>query len=177
MRNWVKEGRIGRLKYLDSSFSFYATADPESRLFSAPHGGGAAFDVGIYCLAFSLSMTGQQPDSCRSKLYVGETDVDEMGAALLGFPDKTVANCMFGIQGKSEDSAHLYGDAGMIHLPPVSYTHLDVYKRQGKDNWEILRYLLMVTYRYGENDFLYDLAQGKQKMDSEICLLYTSRCV
>lgn len=52
VRNWVKEGRIGRLKYLDSSFSFYAPADPESRLFSVPHGGGAAFDVGIYCLAF-----------------------------------------------------------------------------------------------------------------------------
>lgn len=33
VRNWVKEGRIGRLKYLDSSFSFYAPADPESRLF------------------------------------------------------------------------------------------------------------------------------------------------
>lgn len=38
----------------------------------------------------------------------------------------------------------------------------------GKDNWQLLRYLLMVTYRYGENDFLYDLAQGKQKMDSEV---------
>ena len=48
-------------------------------VFSAPHGGGAAFDVGIYCLAFSLSMTGQLPDSCRSKVYVGETGVDEIG--------------------------------------------------------------------------------------------------
>ena len=69
VRNWVKEGRIGRLKYLDSSFFLYA---PRIRraFFSAPHGGGAAFDVGIYCLAFSLSMTGQLPDSCRSKLYV-----------------------------------------------------------------------------------------------------------
>ena len=50
-------------------------------------------------------------------------------------------------------------------LKNAGYTPISV---SGKDNWEILRYLLMVTYRYGENDFLYDLAQGKQKMDSEI---------
>lgn len=50
-------------------------------------------------------------------------------------------------------------------LKNAGYTPISV---SGKDNWEILRYLLMITYRYGENDFLYDLAQGKQKMDSEI---------
>lgn len=50
-------------------------------------------------------------------------------------------------------------------LKAAGYTPIAV---SGKDNWEILRYLLMITYRYGENDFLYDLAQGKQKMDSEI---------
>ena len=150
VRNWVKEGRIGRLKYLDSSFSFYAPADPESRLFSAPHGGGAAFDVGIYSLAFSLSMTGQQPDSCRSKLYVGETGVDEMGAALLGFPDKTVANCMFGIQGKSEDSAHLYGDAGMIHLPQFWNCHEAKLYNAGEE-------LLETVTDSQENGFVYEI--------------------
>ena len=50
-------------------------------------------------------------------------------------------------------------------LKNAGFTPISV---SGKDNWQILRYLLMVTYRYGENDFLYDLAQGKQKMDSEI---------
>ncbi len=50
-------------------------------------------------------------------------------------------------------------------LKNAGFTPISV---SGKDNWQILRYMLMVTYRYGENDFLYDLAQGKQKMDSEI---------
>lgn len=50
-------------------------------------------------------------------------------------------------------------------LKTAGYTPISV---SGKDNWQILRYLLMITYRYGENDFLYNLAQGKQKMDSEI---------
>lgn len=50
-------------------------------------------------------------------------------------------------------------------LKSAGYTPLSV---SGKDNWQILRYLLMVTYRYADNDFLYDLAQGNQKMNSEV---------
>ncbi len=50
-------------------------------------------------------------------------------------------------------------------LKAAGYTPISV---SGKDNWQILRYLLMITYRYADNDFLYNLAQGDQKMDSEI---------
>lgn len=50
-------------------------------------------------------------------------------------------------------------------LKDAGYTPISV---SGKDNWQILRYLLMITYRYADNDFLYDLAQGDQKMNSEV---------
>lgn len=50
-------------------------------------------------------------------------------------------------------------------LKESGYTPISV---SGKDNWQILRYLLMITYRYADNDFLYNLAQGEQKMNSEI---------
>ena len=50
-------------------------------------------------------------------------------------------------------------------LKEAGYTPISV---SGKDNWQILRYLLMITYRYADNDFLYNLAQGDQKMNSEI---------
>ncbi len=38
----------------------------------------------------------------------------------------------------------------------------------GKEAWPILRYLLCQTYRNGGNEFLQDLARGKQKMDSGV---------
>ena len=50
-------------------------------------------------------------------------------------------------------------------LKNAGYTPISV---SGKDNWQILRYILMITYRYAENDFLYNLAKGDQKMDSEV---------
>ena len=52
----------------------------------------------------------------------------------------------------------------------VSYTHLDVYKRQGK-------ILLIERGRsYFFQGFLHDQIQGFYRQDV-VCLLYTSRCV
>ena len=70
----------------------------------------------------------------------------------------------------------------------VSYTHLDVYKRQTSENWSIM---IPVTddeaARYqeeiGEDSDSFVLHVKFRKDDTEtnattyICLLYTSRCV
>ena len=72
---------------------------------------------------------------------------------------------MFEDSGVSIPKTHTEFLEACEKLKNAGYTPISV---SGKDNWEILRYLLMITYRYGENDFLYDLAQGKQKMESEI---------
>lgn len=116
VRRWIEDGRIGRVNYLDSCFSFFCTRDGNHRLFSRELGGGGLLDVGIYCLAFSLLMMGQRPVSVKAGLTVGDTGVDEMGAALLMFPGGALANCVFGIQGKAEPDAHIYGSQGQIFL-------------------------------------------------------------
>lgn len=73
-------------------------------------------DVGIYCLAFSLLMMGERPVSVKSRLQIGNTGVDEMGAALLQFSDGAVANCSFGVQGEAPADAHIYGSQGQIRV-------------------------------------------------------------
>ena len=52
-------------------------------------------------------------------------------------------------------------------LKDAGFTPISV---SGKEAWPPLRYLDFATYRYGDNQFLFDLAQGKQKMNSEIGL-------
>ena len=55
---------------------------------------------------------------------------------------------------------------------PVSYTHLDVYKRQSQDYLKLTEneQELVTQHLYEEHDYsLYGL--------SNACLLYTSRCV
>lgn len=115
-RRWIEAGRIGTVNYLDSCFSFFHPKEENSRLFAPELGGGSLLDVGIYCLAFSMLMMGQKPISCKSSLKLGDTGVDEMGAALLQFAEGAVASCVFGIQGRAEPDAHIYGSRGQICL-------------------------------------------------------------
>lgn len=116
-KQWVMDGRIGTVKYMESKFSFYNAFDAQSRLFAKELGGGGALDVGIYCLAFSLFMSDSKLQSCQSACYTGSTGVDEMGSAILQFADGAVANCTFGIQGTLGDTGLLCGDQGSIRLP------------------------------------------------------------
>lgn len=113
---WIRDGKIGTVNYLDSRFSFFCSKETEERLFSRELGGGSLLDVGIYCLAFSLLMMGQKPASVRSRLQIGDTGVDEMGAALLQFENGAIANCTFGVQGEAPADAHIYGSQGQIRL-------------------------------------------------------------
>lgn len=113
---WIREGRIGTVSYLDSRFSFFDPKETTGRLFDQKLGGGALLDIGIYCLAFTLLMMGQKPVSVRSRLQMGDTGVDEMGAALLQFENGAVANCSFGVQGMAPADAHIYGSQGQIRL-------------------------------------------------------------
>lgn len=123
-KQWVEEGRIGKLKYMSSSFSFYQPVNLDSRLFVKELGGGAALDVGVYCIAFSLFMNNARVKACKSSVYTGTTGVDEMGAALIEFEDNVIANCQFGIQANIDDTAYLYGESGSIKIPNFWGCHL-----------------------------------------------------
>ncbi len=149
-RNWIRDGKVGSVKYLDSNFTFFAPVDPKSRLFDPVHGGGGALDVGIYCLAFSMSMMGEAPKECISKLFYGQTNVDEMGAALLTFPNGTIANCAFGLQGNANCDAHIYGSSGSIVIPEFWQSHeASLYDTDGK--------LIEHVTDPQENGFVYEI--------------------
>lgn len=116
VHEWVEEKKIGTMKYMDTAFSFYAGVNPESRLYNRQLGGGAALDVGSYCLSFLLAFDKSGIDDFHSAVYVGETGVDEMGTLTIQFQDKVVGRGMFGIQARAGDDARIYGEQGYIKL-------------------------------------------------------------
>lgn len=113
---WIRAGRIGAVSFLDCCFSFFYPKEEGGRLFVPQLGGGSLLDVGVYCMAFSLLMMGERPTSVKSCLQIGDTGVDEMGAALLQFEAGAVASCSFGVQGEAPADAHIYGSQGQIRM-------------------------------------------------------------
>ena len=59
----------------------------------------------------------------------------------------------------------------MVAQKPVSYTHLDVYKRQVRRPNAFKRF--MEKFKFGKSK----IRLHKNNKRSKICLLYTSRCV
>ena len=70
---------------------------------------------------------------------------------------------------------------------PVSYTHLDVYKRQNQQSFGFMLDGDKVLAKAGKGilsdmdlgivKYHFEIGSGKEFFKDEICLLYTSRCV
>ena len=66
---------------------------------------------------------------------------------------------------------------------PVSYTHLDVYKRQGDGKSALCESMLFTTKaitrlgKRADGTTVSDFDDEEKKRQYSICLLYTSRCV
>ncbi|MEN8240915.1 MAG: Gfo/Idh/MocA family oxidoreductase [Chloroflexota bacterium] len=118
VRQWLDTGKIGEVKFINSSFGFRAPRDPEGRLFNPELAGGALLDIGIYNLAVSQWVTQQEIRSFEVSGLVGETGVDDLVAGILNFEGGAIAqfNCSFLSIMPNELS--IYGTLGEIHIRP-----------------------------------------------------------
>ena len=74
---WIDRGEIGKLRYVNATFSFYGLdKEFDSRLFNLKKGGGSLLDIGIYPL-FLASIVMGKPNSIKASAVVSETGVDE----------------------------------------------------------------------------------------------------
>jgi predicted dehydrogenase len=116
-KEWVKEGRIGRLKMIDAAFCIYFAFDPLHRLYNPDLGGGALFDLGVYPIEFITGITEQSPVSISSSIAYCETGTDETSVISMLFPDGAVgtASCSCSTVGSCD--AAIYGSEGYITFP------------------------------------------------------------
>jgi predicted dehydrogenase/aryl-alcohol dehydrogenase-like predicted oxidoreductase len=120
----VREGAIGRVCMIQSTFSFQAGTDPKSRLMNNALGGGGILDVGCYPVSLARLIAGAaagqdflDPFEVKGCGHLGETNVDEWTAAVLRFPSDIVAQVATGVRVSQDNAARIYGLEGSITLP------------------------------------------------------------
>lgn len=117
VKQWISEDKLGKLRHMESNFSYFMNYDYSSRVFDKDTGGGAMFDIGVYCIAYSIEMLGY-PIDMHSTLQYGPTNVDEFGCTTLVFKDNVTAVCRYGIMQEMDSVATIYGENGYITVNP-----------------------------------------------------------
>jgi len=120
---WLREGAIGELHAVHSSFCFHAPFEPASRLFDPALAGGALLDVGIYNLAMSRwafeATYGQAPQTLHAQAHglLAPTGVDQRVHATLCFEREVTAQFTCALDTQSANALELLGSAGSIVVP------------------------------------------------------------
>lgn len=120
-KEWLADGRLGRIKRIEADFSFSAQYDPHSRLFDPELAGGALLDVGIYPLTLAYWIMGRKPDRMSSLCGKAETGVDSSGTVLLQWDTGETAVLNMGVDVRGPRSAVILGTEGMIEMPMPFY--------------------------------------------------------
>jgi predicted dehydrogenase/aryl-alcohol dehydrogenase-like predicted oxidoreductase len=119
----IRNGKIGRVQCIDTSFSFRAGDNPEGRLLNANLGGGGILDVGCYTTSLARLLAGAamtppknvaEPTKVTAVGHLGETGVDEWTVASLDFGDGILAQLRTGVRLSSDNTLYVFGTKGSL---------------------------------------------------------------
>ncbi len=119
----IREGEVGEVRLIQTTFSFHAAFRPEWRLFNKELGGGAILDVGCYCTSMARLLAGAalgrafaEPVAFHATGHVGSTGVDEWSAAVCRFDNDILGQLSCGIALQQENVVRVIGSEGSIRV-------------------------------------------------------------
>jgi predicted dehydrogenase len=112
----IASGAIGEIRLIRTNFTFNRAASPQDARFQAGPGGGSLMDVGCYCVDFTRTLLGAEPDRVECVAHRHEFGVDDYAAGLLGFPTGALATFTCGMTVLSDQTAHLAGSEGRLEV-------------------------------------------------------------
>lgn len=115
-KQWVDEGRIGKLKVIQADFAYPMEKNMEGRMYNPLLAGGALLDLGVYPVALATLFMDKKPDSITSSGVLTETGVDANVAMVLQY-ESTTATLFTSIETRMTNKLRLFGETGYIEVP------------------------------------------------------------
>lgn len=120
---WLREGVIGRVRVINSSFCFAPNFDPKSRLFDPALAGGVLLDTGVYNLSMSRwvierSLGRACPEPLRISVHgaLAPTGVDRRVSGILDFADGLVVQFVCASDCLADNALQICGEKGRITI-------------------------------------------------------------
>ncbi len=121
---WLREGALGELRAMQSSFCFAAPYDPEHRLWNPALAGGSLWDVGIYNLAVTRWVLQQlnggacpEPESIEVRARMAPSGVDAAVNVCLHFPGGVTSQFRCGFDAASANGFEVLGSRAALRFP------------------------------------------------------------
>lgn len=132
----AREKPYGDVAYVQSEFSFPIGDPNQWRLKKALAGGGAVYDIGVYCIQAARYATGEEPVTVTAQEYktdpVKFAEVDETVTFQLEFPSGVISNSTTSYNARANRLFVSYQDRATAEIEPAySYRGL-----QGRLNGE-----------------------------------------
>jgi predicted dehydrogenase len=134
-KQWIEEGRIGKIQAATSVVGFKGQVPPTHRLVAPELAGGAMYDIGVYAIEPLSYLVGERiEDSMGVWRKYPATGVDERATVILRFAScDAMIQCMFTANPK--EYTIINGSKGFIEIP-ASHSVREV--RLHKENRELV---------------------------------------
>lgn len=120
----LREGAIGELRAMQSSFCFASVYDPQHRQWNPALAGGALWDIGIYNLAVTRWVLQQmnggvcpEPVAMDVQAQIAPTGVDAVVNATLHFPGGVTSQFRCGFDANSVNAFEALGSRAALRFP------------------------------------------------------------
>ena len=119
---WLREGRIGPVRAIQSSFGFNVPFDANTRHYDPWQAGGTLLDIGVYNLSTAQWVLQQAGQSTELQDFTAEaklapSGVDAAMIATLRFADDVHLQFRCGFDALADNSLRIFGEHGLITVP------------------------------------------------------------
>lgn len=173
-KEWIEEGRIGKVKLIKADFGSRNSEEESPRLYSKQSAGGALLDVGIYPIMFANYMIDSEPESIKASSEMTFSGVDETDIINLKYPNGELASLTCSIICSTGKNAVIYGEEGKIVIPSFSkakeaFLYCDEGEKKYVDHYEGygMKYEIHeVNKRITEKKLQSEIASHKMTLDT-----------
>lgn len=121
IRQWIKQDKIGKVQFLESTVGFVAPKDPKGRLYNPELGGGALYDIGVYPIDMMTYFADSNIVETTGVVKFADTGIDEHVQLTMKLENGAVATAQISLDAKMPEDVYIYGSKGYIMAPKVHY--------------------------------------------------------
>lgn len=129
MKEWIEQGILGKVQYIEASYSYRFASSLDHWVFDPTIGGGGSFDVGGYPLSLVLSLIKTPVVDVHRNQVSMSTGVDGFASLRLQFEEGCIANIQAGIDLPMKNTGRIYGTEGYIFIDDFWKTNTVTYHR------------------------------------------------